>query len=383
MRRSFDPYDLWATPRGVAARRAYYQGRLKGKIAAVAIALADLVAPILIRKVLRIRPRAYPILSAHECMRLLLIAQEAISPDIVEELRSLAVNPTSDNLAWGLGFPWMSKNGLYGPEVPFVTHTPYVMEALLALAERSPGLHGEAMAAFQGTWDFLEALKVMRADERVLALSYAPVDEPRIVVNANAYAAFAYAMHAVHGQADIRASAVEKVTRLLSWVVRQQRNDGSWYYYADQEPGNFIDGFHSCFVVKNLFKVKQLMPELAGVLDDPIKRGFGFIRSNLYDSQVGLSRRFTVRSHRDPYCWDLYDQAEYLGLLLDFGLLDEAQVFAERVEQRFVKDGHWYCRIDVFGRRWGRDFFRWGIAPFEYQQERLRRGVEEMSKCAA
>lgn len=374
MTRSYDPYDLWATQFGVAARKAYYRGNLKGKAAAATIAIADLVAPILARRALGISRRAYPILCAHECLRSALTAPESLSPTVLNELRSLAVDSNSDNLAWGLGFPWMSKNGLYRPNIPFVTHTPYVMEALLALAQ-SRALEDEAMAMFHGTWAFFESLKVMTEGDGLLALSYAPVEESRIVVNANAYAAFGYAMHAVHGRAEVRASAVEKATTLVSWVVRQQRSDGSWFYYADREPGNFIDGFHSCFVVKNLLKIKQLIPNLSGVLEESAQRGFHFIRSNLYDSRAGMCRRFVVRSHLDPYRWDLYDQAEYLGLLVDFNKLADAKALATRVEQQFRSNNAWYSRIDIFGRRWGRQFLRWGIAPFEYSRARLEQAL--------
>jgi len=269
----------------------------------------------------------------------------------------------------------MSKNGLYGPEVPFVTHTPYVMEALLEIAGQ-PDLHDEAMALFHGTWAFLESLKVMYKGTDDLALSYAPVEEPRIVVNANAYAAFAYALHAVHGREAVGERARDKARRLVNWVVRQQEQDGSWFYYADREPGNFIDCFHSCFVVKNLLKVKRLLPDLADVVDSAATRGWDYIASNLFDERAGLCRRFAVRAQRDPFRWDLYDQAEYLGLLVDFGELEQAEAFARRVEARFRKGKHWYCRIDFLGRRWGRDFLRWGIVPFWYHRARLRRALE-------
>src|SRR5690606_35935743 len=99
------------------------------------------------------------------------------------------------------------------------------------------------------------------------------VEEPRIVVNANSYAAFAYAMHAVHGREQIRSMAREKALRLVRWVISEQEESGLWWYYADREPGNFIDGFHSCFVVKNLIKVKHLLPEAGGIVDGPIEEG--------------------------------------------------------------------------------------------------------------
>ncbi len=371
---SFDPYDLWCTSFGIRARQSFYRGAFSGKLGALAVVLADWLLPLTSRKLLGAQPRAYPILSAHKW---LLTAHQGVSSGCCKaalyDLRSQAVG-LPDMAAWGLGFPWMSKNGLYEPDVPFVTHTPYVMEALLVLADR-PELYDEAMSLFHGTWNFLESLKVMHKGNDDLALSYAPVEEPRIVVNANCYAAFAYTLHSVHGKREVRDEARLKAKQLGRWVVCQQQADGSWFYYADREPGNFIDCFHSCFVIKNLFKAKRLLPDLADIVDQPIKKGWRYIKEEFYDRRAGLCHRFTVRSHRDPFRWDLYDQAEFLGLLVDFGELDRAIDFAKRVEKRFSKGNNWYCRIDIFGRCWGRNFFRWGIMPFWYHRSRLERAL--------
>jgi len=371
---SFDPYDLWATPFGIAVRRWYYAGHAFGKVVAVGLGVIDWLVPGMSRRMIGAKRRNYPIVVAHEVLwrkvERRLIEPEAC--ELLQCLRSIAAAPGGDTVwAWGLGFPWMSKNGLYGPEIPFVTHTPYVMEALLAMAE-TVSVRSEAMKLFYGTWGFLKSLEVMHDGSDDLALSYAPVDEPRILVNANAYAAFAYALHAKYGKDEHHEIAKEKIDKITRWVASQQNDDGSWFYYADNEPGNFIDCFHSCFVIKNLLKVVRLFPEFSGRLHSPIEKGWAYIRNGLYDSRSGLCRRFAVRAQRDPFRWDLYDQAEYLGLLVDFGLLEEASEFADRVERMFRKGNHWYCRIDIFGRRWGKDFLRWGIVPFWYHKARLK-----------
>jgi len=371
---SFDPYDIWASPLGVSIRRGYYAGRKPGKIKAVALGLLDWLLPTLGRYLVSAEPKIYPISLAHEVIRFQSEHQisDSEARGMLDCAQSVGIEGNNNlTYSWGLGFPWMSKNGLYGSDVPFVTHTPYMMEALLVLGE-IPAVHDEAMEMFHGTWLFLESLKVMFEDGNTLALSYAPIDEPRMVVNANAYAAFAYALHAVHGIEENREVAKLKVAQLLEWVMDQQNDDGSWLYYADQEPGNFIDCFHSCFVVKNLLKVGELLPDLSGCIQPVVDRGWEYIRNNLYDKDGGFCRRFAIRAQRDPFRLDLYDQAEYLGLLVDFGLLDEATVFAARVEKKFRKGDYWYCRIDIFGRRWGKDFLRWGIVPFWYHQARLR-----------
>ncbi len=370
----YDPYDLWATAVGVEIRQKYYSGDMVGKFGAVGLSVFDWLLPNICRKVINSQPRVYPIVLGLETLRLKCRGEldEVTSTELITLIASLATDPTGKSeWSWGLGFPWMSKNGLYPPTIPFVTHTPYIMEALIALAKK-PKVGNSSMEMFHGTWPFLESLKVMHLNSDELALSYAPVEEPRIVINANSYAALAYALHAVHGRTELGDEAKEKTIRLVRWVVRQQQQDGSWFYYADQGAGNFIDCFHSCFVVKNLLKVAHLLPEISQIVDNTIASGWRFIQTEFYDRKAGLCRRFAKRDIRDPFRWDLYDQAEYLGLLLDFGTKEEALQFSRIVEERFSRRKQWYCRIDKFGHRWGRDFLRWGIIPFYYYQERLQ-----------
>ena len=375
----YDPYDLWSTQLGVDVRRRYYAGKLGGKLGAIGLGVLDWLIPNIIRKVTRARPRIYPIVVAHEILRLkyarALAGQEAVQ--FLELLKSVAVDPVgASGWAWGLGFPWMSKNGLYGADIPFVTHTPYVMEALLALADFRE-VQSEAYAVFRNTLDFLDALKVMHQGDDDLAVSYAPVDEPRIVVNANAYASLSYVLHAIHGVPEVRPTSRDKAIRTARWVIRQQQPDGSWFYYADSDTGNFIDCFHSCFVIKNLLKVRNAIPDISAEIDVALEQGWRFVKSEIFDHDHGLCKRFIHRDIRDPFRWDLYDQAEYLGLLLDFGQLMEATQFDEQVTSCFRQGGDWFSRLDITGRRWGKNYLRWGIAPYLYHQARLHSNLTD------
>lgn len=362
---AYDPYDVWMTPAGVTVRTAFYAGKLRGKLGAAIIAGCDWLMPGLFRLALGAQRRHYPITVAQAicCQPQLTEPRAALNL-----LVSIAAINDDNEISWGLGFPWMSKNGLYGPEVPFVTHTPYAMEALLHLA-KFPEVAAEAHALFLKTRTFLDRLIIMHDDPETLALSYAPVVEPRMVVNANAYAAFAYALHHAHG--DPAAGHDRTATRLAEWVVRQQHGDGSWHYYADDEPGNFIDGFHTGFVLKNLRKAMRLIPDLASLCEPAIRSGGAFLESGFYDQRTGLMRRFTERDIKDPWAFDLYDQAEYLGYLLDEGRVDDAVAFDRVVEGQFRRGDSWYCKRDVFGRRWGRDFLRWGIMPYLHNRHGL------------
>lgn len=384
--KTFDPYDLWSTSIGVTARRLYYVGNKKGVLFAGLLGFMDWWLPMVSRRIFGAQPRYYPIVIAHDVLRFHLQNKlsNMNSSGFLQLLRSIAVDPSATYgvWAWGLGFPWMSKNGLYVPNIPFITHTPYVMEALLCLNE-CPEIKNKAMSMFNGTWPFLESLKVMYEGDYEIALSYAPVDEPRIVVNANSYASFAYALHALHGEVGIKPVAKEKAIKLAQWVVNQQQPDGSWYYYADRGKGNFIDCFHSSFVIKNLIKVIKIIPEISCIANEPVEKGWEFLNASFFNQRKGLCSRFVDRETHDPYLWDIYDQAEYLGLLIDFGMLKEASKFRARVVELFRHNSDWWCRKDIFGRRWGKNYMRWGITPFLYHSDRLDLALGEGSqKCA-
>lgn len=360
--KAYDPYDIWSLPALGEMKNKWTAGQKVSVLAVPLIGVMEILAPNFFRKCLGVKPHTFAHIAA---MRYL---SGALPPH--EALEIFKVTRVQES-AWGLPFAWFSKNGIYSANTPYVTNTPYVMEALVSLTQVAD-LQVEAESLFGQTWAFLESLEVMHSTDTELALSYAPVHEPRKVINANSYAALAYALHAVYGQESIRVIATDRVERLVNWILGQQQAEGNWFYYADDTPGNFIDGFHSCFVIKNLVKIKKLLPQLATSIQPVINKGWKYTRTHLYDSQHNLCRRFSHRSHRDPFRWDLYDQAEYLGLLVDFGLYDEADEFIKRVELRFCKNGHWYCRIDILGRRWGKDFLRWGIAPYLYHKHRFQ-----------
>lgn len=362
-----DPYDLWMTDLGVEVRRQFYRGKLSGKLAAVAIAFADWTAPGLSRSLVRSEGIVCPITVA----QLILLNPQVDPAEALAVLLDCAVPDRGTyGLAWGLGFPWMSKNGFYSPGIPFITHSPYAMEALLSLS-RSTEVADQALESFRDTWPFLETLHVMHDTKSELALSYAPVQEPRIVINANAYAAFAFALHSKYND-RAGLGALERVNRLVNYVISQQREDGSWFYYADSAPGNFIDCFHSCFVLKNLLKIDALGLGVEADIDQAVSRGKAYLDDHFFDEKRGLVQRFTQRDIKDPYVWDLYDQAEYLGLMIDCGDLERAERLHHQVCSDFSDGDNWYCRLDWFGRKWGRNFARWGIVPFHYQAARLK-----------
>lgn len=357
----YDPFDLWAVPWLGRLKSRWYEGSRLAWLALYLVYVWDWLLPMTTRRLLGVERHEF----AHARA---LLRHVSDSTDDVAFIDAMA---ESQHLGgWGLPFAWYSKNGLYSAGLPLITATPYVMRELLAL--RMQGRGGpRAERLFDETWSLLESLRVHTNTPTHLALSYAPHDDPHTVVNANAYAAWAYGMHATQGRTERQSIAAERAVRLVRWVVDRQNSDGSWYYLAQPGTWNMIDGFHSCLVVRNLRFVGDLVPGAAAISAKAIDRGWQFIKTELFDDRAGLCRRYVVSHRPDPFRYDLYDQAEFLGLLIDFDEIEWARRFARRVIERFSKGGRLYCRIDLLGRRWGPAFGRWGIVPFEYQIARL------------
>jgi len=363
---SYDPYDIWSTKFLGRLKVLYTEGKLFSKIIVLFFGVAELIAPIVLRKLLRVRKSQF----AHVEAMMQLSRMKKIDLSSFSETAVIS-NP---GISWGLPFKWYSKNGVYDSNTGYITNTPYVMEALISQNwkdnEQAP-----AKEMFLRTWEYLQSLKILHENSDELALSYAVIDEPYTVVNANSYSALAYALHAVHGKNENKEVSIIKVTKIINWIIGQQNSDGSWYYYADKQSGNFIDCFHSCFIIKNLIKVKKLLPQLSEIIDPVVMSGWEFIDSNFYDEKKMLCQRFVEKDLSDPFVWDLYDQAEYLGLLVDFGMYEKAALMTDTIEKKFHNNNNWYCRIDFFGRKWGKNFMRWGIVPFFYHRSRLNQAL--------
>lgn len=359
-----DPYDLWKTKLGLWLRRLYYQN---GIITAPLVApffLLDSYAPRLVRAF--IAPQEYPTVRAMATMAALNLYR--ITPD--PKYLSLAQNsadwllenrsPGYHGACWGLNFPWMTKGGYYPPTTPFVTHTPYCVEALFQCydATAKPKYYDTAVS----TLNFLELdLQVIFQEGDRIAMGYGPGHESRVVVNASSYAMMLYALLAAR-MPERRAPLLEKAGRLYNFVSSAQNRDGSWFYYNDSDKGNFIDCFHSCFVMKNLIKyARSTGTDLLPIVD----RGLDYLLAQFVDPEYHLARRFTVSANPSFVKFDLYDQAELLNVLL----LRHRDQDADQLLQAILK--HFYLperrsfgyQIDRFGFLNRMSYLRWAVMP--------------------
>ena len=102
----------------------------------------------------------------------------------------------------------------------------------------------------------------------------------------------------------------EVAKRNLNFVLASQQENGSWYYAMDGKR-DFVDHFHTCFVLKALAKIEQLTrwPLCRGA----IERGISYYLKSLFDAH-GLPMPFSKRPRLTVYRREIYDYAECINL---------------------------------------------------------------------
>jgi hypothetical protein len=257
---------------------------------------------------------------------------------------------------WGYPFDWVTRNGVIPARTPLITTTPYVFEAFLQMEQIRPHLKWrrilQSIARHVAT-----DIRDFRLSETSNTCSYTPFDKVG-VVNASAYRAFTLTSASwLLGDEHLTKIA----GRNLNFVLEAQRTDGSWPYAVDGKR-EFVDHFHTCFILKALTKIYFLTGN-EGCLK-AITSGVDFYLKHLF-SEDGMPRPFAKAPRLTVYRHELYDCAECINLCLllrnHFSELDKTleTVTAGVLENWIKPDGSFRSRQLMFGwdnvpmHRWG------------------------------
>jgi hypothetical protein len=228
-----------------------------------------------------------------------------------------------------------------------ITSTPYGYEAFEA------GYDAVGDPAYLSTMEGVarfaaEAIPVTPTGPGAEAGAYTPFDRRR-VVNANAYRGF---LLVTAGNRFERDDWREAGTRNIRYVLDSQLQDGSWPYSTDGSD-DFVDNFHTCFVLKSLVKVCALTGDEE--VRESIRTGYGFYLERLIDD-TGLPVPYASRPRLTFHRRDLYDYAEGINLAhLARDLVPEAAGVLERLTRDLLEnwqlpDGHFVTRRLAVGR---------------------------------
>lgn len=362
----YDAYDLWATRYGVFARKVFYKNKLLGAPLVAPVALADIFFPGVRR--LFTKRKSYATSDAHFLLGFLNLYEATGDERYLAEAKTLAGSLLASSVygfsgdCWGYPFDWQNNRGLWKKGTPFITVTPYAFEAFLALYEAT-GEKKHLDIALSSARFALNDLRVTWQEGDAEATSYSPLDDTRIV-NANAYRAFvlAEAFSRSGNEAFMKAAR-----RNIAFILKAQKPDGSWLYAEGNPKDAFIDHFHTCFVLKNLYKANRHLK--SSEVDRAIERGLTFYHSALFDAE-GMPKPYAAGKKAGIVKIEMYDVAEAisLGVLMrgsfpaNYG---KAVRLARRLNDYQHAKGFFATRVYSWGPQYS-PYVRWPQAQLFY-----------------
>jgi hypothetical protein len=396
---SRDHQTFFAGVTGRAAKALYYRHKLFGTAAVAPMIFFEAFLPSA-RRFFH-QPTRFPIADAHYAMGFAFLFQvtndEAYLRRAVHFLEELKKSrcPKFEDYCWGYPYGWVTRNGMIKQQTPLITSTPYCYEAFLHVREILSSDRGpltsdllplssdpRSLNSSDQYAQILESIarhafcdiKDYPISEKASSCSYTPFDGGG-VINAAAYRAF---LLTSASQIFSNDSYFEAAERNLNFVLEKQNPDGSWFYAVDGVR-DFVDHFHTCFVMKALAKIHTLTGHAATL--EALRKGVSYYLDNLFDTD-GLPKPFSRAPRMTVYKRELYDCAECINLCLllrdRFPALDTTldKVVKHVLEAWVKRDGSFRSRKLHLGwdnvpmHRWGQAQMFRSLAFYLYETRR-------------
>ena len=308
---SYDHQSFFASALGRRAKALYYRRPFLGTIASAPMVFCEAFVPSA-RRVFW-KAQRFPIADAHYAMALAFLAEVLNAEtyyqralhflDVLEKTRCRGY----DEYCWGYPFDWQTRGGCIKEGTPLITTLPYAYEAFSQVYEldANPKWCRIMRSIAQHALESYRDIELM-PNAAMCAYTPAP-DDPGGVINASAYRALLLTKAAF----DLSENKyLEVANRNLNFVLASQNTDGSWYYSTDQHR-DFVDHFHTCFVLKALAKIEKLTG--CSQCTRAIERGVKYYVRELFDAH-GLPIPFSRAPRLTLYRRELYDYAECINL---------------------------------------------------------------------
>ncbi len=308
---SLDYQTFFSGPMGGFAKSLYYRHPKAGIVGVAPMVFFEAFIPSARR--FFYRPVRFPIADAHYAMGFAFLYEVTGNPAALHRaihfLKRLEETRCTDftEYCWGYPFDWVTRNGTIKRQTPLITTTPYVYEAFLQVYRldfRDEWRRILESIARHGASD----IRDFRTSEFASSSSYTPFDHGG-VINAAAYRAFLLTSASNLFSNDRYWTIAQ---RNLNFVLENQNANGSWYYAVDGVR-DFVDHFHTCFVLKALTKIHALTGHEACL--KALSKGIKYYLENLFDLD-GLPRPFSRAPRLTVYKCELYDCAECINLCL-------------------------------------------------------------------
>jgi len=358
---SYDQYDFWSIRYGQFAKKVYYKNHKIGALFVGPIFLLELFAPM--SRAIFVKKKRFSIADAHFIMSFVNLYKITNNCEYLDEAKQLAEQllensiPGYSGYCWGYPFDWQTNRGLWKKNTPLITNIPYCFEAFLKLYDVSKEKKYLDIVNSITQFAMKDLNETVTSDESSVC-SYSPRDNSK-VINANTYRSFLL-MEAYNRFGDEKYK--ETAIRNINFVLESQKKDGSWLYAEGNPQDAFIDNFHTCFVLKNLFKANRHMQR--NDVRISIKKGYEYYRTSLFTEDM-VPKPFANIGRVQLTKIEMYDYAEgiSLGVLLKDdipGAFEMAQKLSQDIMSKYqCKDGHFVTRVSKGGLLNTVAYLRW------------------------
>jgi hypothetical protein len=298
---------------------------------------------------------------------------EVEARELLDDLMAMRLKGFS-GAAWGYNFDWQGRAFFARRGTPAIVPTAFAARALI---EASLILDSEEHLRFARTiCDFiLNDLNRSAEAKDEICFSYSPLDQTR-VFNATLLAAEVLASV---GKLTQEESLCDMAMRAARYVIRRQREEGSWAYGADAHQ-SWSDNFHTAFILTSLSRVINACECARDEFEPALARGCEFWKERFFLNN-GWPKYYPDR----PYPADAHAAAAAIVALVELrGRTPGAMNLAEKIAQWAIenlRDPRGF--FDYQRRRFytvGIPYMRWSEAWMLYALARLLEGRGQRGK---
>jgi len=365
---SYDRMDYWSSRTGILAKKLFYKNKLVGAPLAFWGLLLENFLPN-IQKFYG-KPHREVIGDAHFAMGYLNLYEYfndskylAKAEHFLDLMLKTATKGYS-GLCWGYTFGWQRQNDFWEAGIPLITITPYAFWAYKKHYELTSDEKSKEYCLSIANFT-LKDLKETKMPNGTWCASYSPISKD-IVINANTYrASVLLDAYKLCGDNNYKQTADKNIKFILSY----QGENGEWYYEAKSPKDNFIDNFHTCFVLRNLYKCYMVNRD-ENILY-AVRKGYNFYLNNLFYKN-GRPRHFAKAKYLKLRKYEMYDYAEgiTLGILLKYSIpesYEKAMWLADDLINNFqTTKGYFVTRITSIRTKHKVPYLRWPQAQLFY-----------------
>ena len=283
---SFDPFDALTSP-------LVYRITRKASIAQRLAIQINRRSPVNFRPILGIRQKRHPMALSHMVRAYVLLSQFNRNAlyhkhinDLLDCLQTMAIGRT-EQVGWGLDYPYATRFARVDANTPNLFTTVNVANSFLEAAALF-GKHEWIKTATHAAGFIIEQLGFVEEGDSIWFRYYPGQNIPVFNVTA-LMAAFLTRLSSLTHQTFYDSI----ISRACLFLAKWQNQDGSWFY-ARERNGEWIDGFHTAYVLQSLRSVYSLRPTSS--IQDSLNRGLVFYKAHLLNAD-GLPKYYSSSTY--------------------------------------------------------------------------------------